>query len=184
MASEGVSFLGRFDRDEYTEERAIELARAYAGESRDDSGRLMSLSALHRADPSWFPPPWVIINWRETVPRFRLLMEQAERTRAFVMMEECIELADDTTRQAAQVRNSMDARFRLAEVMDRRRIGKGSDAAGAVTDESSPDALAALPTEQLMAIAREGRVAVPALGGPVAENGARTEPTRPGGGGG
>jgi hypothetical protein len=155
MAREGITIMARFERDKYTEERGVDLARSYAGETRDEHGRLMSLSQLHRADPSWFPPPWVLINWRETIPRFRLLMEQAERTRAFVMMEEAIEIADDTTRQAAQARNAMDARMRMAEAIDRRRFGKGQ-AGEPIENESPSDALAAMSREQLLAVAQGG----------------------------
>ena len=153
-----MSVFERFDRDAYTEERGIELARAYAGEARDDAGRLMSLSKLHALDPSWFPPPWVIINWRETIPRFRLAMEQAERTRAFVMMEECIEIADDTERQAAQARNAMDARMRMAEAIDRRRFGKGPMGGQVEPNENPAEIAAELTDAQLKALARDGWV--------------------------
>lgn len=158
MAREGLSYLGRFERDEYTEERGIELARAYAGEARDEDGRLMSLSRLHAADAGWFPPPWVIINWRETIPRFRLLMEQAERTRAFVLMEECIEIADDTKRLAAQARNAMDARQRMAEAIDRRRFGKGGEAGEGSVEQGTPDAIAGVSDAQLLEVAKGGLV--------------------------
>lgn len=184
MSVDGVTFLGRYRVEDYEPERAEEIARMYAGRARGERGELLSLTRLWQSDPSFVPEPFVILRWRETIPRFRLLMEEAERCRAVVLLEECVDIADDTGRLAAQARNAMDARMKIAERFDSRRFGTGGRTDGAPID-NTPEALAGMTTAQLMAVAQgalmDGGVAVgvPAI---ASEASSDQDPARVGGG--
>lgn len=103
----------------YDERHACWIAEQYAGEARSEKGKLLSLRQLHEADPANIPGPLVIQRWMRESVRFRVAMREAERARARELVEECIDIADDTKRTAAQARNAIDARFRLAEAFDR-----------------------------------------------------------------
>lgn len=53
------------------------------------------LSQLHKKF-DWCPPYAILARWRQLVPAFKELVEQAERDRALVHFEEIIETADAT----------------------------------------------------------------------------------------
>jgi hypothetical protein len=107
------------DIREYDEERGRWILAEYGGRARNDKGRLMTLQELHDSDPGNIPEPGIILRWARENIRFRAALREAERARARVLVEETIEIADDTTRSAAHARNAIDARFRLAEAFDR-----------------------------------------------------------------
>lgn len=118
----------------YTPELGEAIAREYA-ESVTESGdgtrasRDGGLWGLHYAFPERIPPPSVVRAWCGQYPAFGTLMREAEKLRAERLMEEAVVIADTAPGHPARVRLQMDARYRLAEALDRPRWG-GTSAGG------------------------------------------------------
>ncbi len=114
MAARNV--LPRVTRDTYSEDRAEQIAYEYSlGQS--------TLRAMHWASPDTIPPPVVVARWRREKPGFDALMSECERARGLALAEETVEIADDSARLPAQAKNQIAARFRMAEILDRDRMG-------------------------------------------------------------
>lgn len=102
----------------YDAKRAEWIALEYAtGEP------FTGLSDLHRAFPETVPPPVVIRRWRSTFPAFDALMAEAEQARAVALMEATLPIADSVTLNAAQAKNAITARWRLAEALSPETFG-------------------------------------------------------------
>jgi hypothetical protein len=86
------------------------------------------LSDLHRADPDAVPSPMVIRRWRSTFPAFDQLMTEAARERAEALVEAALPIADDANRNAAQAKNAIAVRFRMAEALAPEIFGSGAKA--------------------------------------------------------
>jgi hypothetical protein len=156
-----------YDPREYDERRACRIAELYAGGARSDEGRLLTLRQLHESDPANVPPPGVILRWKRESVRFAMAMREAERARALEMIEDTIAIADDPTRSAAHARNAIDARFRLAEALDRSLFGTGNARNGIPSDdpfaEASGEQIESMDEAQLVAIIERERLRI---GGP------------------
>jgi hypothetical protein len=125
----------------YNPSRAQWLAERYAS---GESGT--GLSALAKAYPDTVPSPMVVRRWRVTWPAFDALMVEAEQLRADALMEATVDVAD-SDRPAAQARNQIDARRRMAEALS-------PDRYRARDDKSQRTVMVLLTDAQLMAIAR------------------------------
>jgi hypothetical protein len=110
-----------------------------------------SLSALHRFDPERIPAPLIVRRWRQVWPAFDALMVEAEKARAAALMDQTIQIADGPG-LAANAKNGIAARWRLAEALDRERFGprQSLDVRVDVRVGVAPD----LTDAQLAAIAR------------------------------
>lgn len=100
------------DPRQYDRLRAESLALAHAS---GDPGT--SLAELHRNAPDTYPAPIVVRRWRSVFPAFDALMREAEAARAVALMDQTIPIADDQERNAAQAKNAITARWRLAEAL-------------------------------------------------------------------
>lgn len=96
----------------YDPQRAEWIALQFASGEPDTS-----LSALARAFPDTVPPPLILRRWRSTFPAFDALMREAEAARAHALMDATLPIADDETKNAAQAKNAITARWRLAEAL-------------------------------------------------------------------
>jgi hypothetical protein len=107
------------------------------------------LAELHELHPDRVPNPIVVNRWRKRYPAFDVLMGEAELAAAQKLAWEVVELADDEDRQAAQVRNAMDARKWLAGKLSE-SFGGGKAGPTVVINNNG----ARLSDEQLMQIAQ------------------------------
>lgn len=82
-----------------------------------------SLQQLHEAHPDEVPSPAIIRRWRREFPAFDLVMVEAEETRADVLADATITVADDKTITAAQARNRIQSRQWLASRLNRAKYG-------------------------------------------------------------
>ena len=108
---------------------------------------LRELSNLH---PDVVPSPLVVSRWRKQYPAFDLLMKEASETRAQVLADETIAIADDRQHNAAQTANSIRARQWLAARLDRDRYGDAKQVT--LTQGASNDGLATYTDAELQAI--------------------------------
>ena len=75
------------------------------------------LGALHRSCPDRVPAPLIVARWRSVWPAFDALMREAESARARALMAQTVTIADSDARGAAHAKNSIAARWRLAEML-------------------------------------------------------------------
>jgi len=110
-----------------------------------------SVSELHEAYPDRVPSPIIVNRWRKRILAFDLLMEEAEEAKAERLADQVVGLADDDSRQAAQVNNAVKARQWLAGKLHR-KYGEGLRKK---EDEGMGGNLLLLTDEQLMRIAAQ-----------------------------
>lgn len=138
-----------YDVRVYTAEVGEWLALRYATGEPDTS-----LAALHRVDPERVPAPLIVRRWRSVYPAFDSLMREADAARAEAMMDETVSIADDSGKLAANAKNGIAARWRLAESLDPARFGQRRILAGDASAPLRVGAAAELSDAELLAIAR------------------------------
>ena len=158
-----------YDARVYSPDVGEWLALRYATGEPDTS-----LAALHRADPERVPAPLIVRRWRSVYPAFDGLMVEADRARAEAMMDETVSIADDGSKLAANAKNGIAARWRMAESLDPARYGQRRILAGDASAPLRVGAAAELSDADLLAIAR-GADPVALLGG----GAAKTPPAPP-----
>jgi len=140
--------------------RAFNWERAEALALRFASGEPeTSLSGLHQADPEAYPSPVIVRRWRSVWPAFDALMRECEVARAAALMDATLGIADDVNVPAANAKNAIAVRWRMAESLAPEIFGtrRGSDAPGSMGDARRT--LALLTDAELIAIARGAIVA-------------------------
>lgn len=113
-----------------------------------------SLRALHLADPAAVPEPLIIARWRKTWPAFAAVMVEADEARAAAMMDETVEIADDSSKLAANAKNGIAARWRMAEALAPGMFGQRRILAGDANAPLRIGQASELSDADLMAIAR------------------------------
>ena len=136
----------------YTEALGSSIAELY-GES--PTGGLAGMRAFN---PDNIPPPAIVNAWRRQFPAFGIMMREAERVRAEMLIEQTIVIADTGIGREARLALQIATRQHLAGKLDVSRYGKG-DAAGvpaALGHDAQPVAFE-LDDATLASIAASGR---------------------------
>lgn len=120
-----------------------------------------TVGALHRASPDTVAHPLAVRRWREAIPAFDALMQEAERTRAELLADQCI-VAADSPRSAARTRNAIQSRQWLAARLDPVRYGERKSPGDGVSG-GLVNITVNLSDAALLAIVSEARGRAPAL---------------------
>lgn len=99
------------------------------------------------------PGPLWIRRWRDQYPVFDLLMVEAEKVRAEMLVDGTLTIAGDPKLSAAQASNGIKVRHWLAERLDRKRYGRESTVKQEISGHVTHEHVAVLTDDQLMAIA-------------------------------
>jgi hypothetical protein len=136
----------------YSEALGEAIAREYA---EIDSGGLWE---LHHLSPDTIPPPAIIIAWKRQFPAFGLLMREADKVRAELLIEQTVVIADTGVGAPPRIALQIAARQYMAEKLDTARYGKSGAAPGTplLPSNAQPVALEC-SDETLAAIALAGQ---------------------------
>lgn len=133
---------------------------------RDLAGRIaervaegVSIHEQRADDPLTIPPAMVILAWKKQHPEFGLLMRQAELTRADLLREQGLVIADTARGAPARLALMIAQRMKLADHLDPPTTGPAAAPGVAAEQPTAPQ----LTDEALASIAAVG-VAVPTSG--------------------
>lgn len=141
---------------QYSEALGLAIAALYAD---SPTGGLAGLCAYA---PDRIPPVAIIHAWRRQHPAFGMMMREAEKVRAELLIEQTIVIADTGHGQAPRLALQIATRQHLAGKLDGARFGKGESgsAPGLLASDPQPTALL-VDDATLAAIAMQGQ-SVPA----------------------
>lgn len=159
------------DPREYDDKTAEWFAEQYA----EGDMSLRDLCDLHS---DIVPGPLWIRRWRDQWPVFDLLMVEAEKVRAEMLVDKTLTIADDPGLSAAQASNGIRVRHWLAERLDRKRYGRESTVKQQISGNVTHEHVAVLTDAQLMAIAAGDVIEGELVSGP-RDNNERLDPPHP-----
>ncbi len=143
---------------EYNDEKGRFVAEQFA-----DGETFRNLSSCF---PEYLPPAMYIKQWRTEWPGFDALMRLAESALADVKLAECLVIADDTDRQAAQAANAIKVRQTQAAALDSQVYGNKRIIAGDKDNPLLVGKVQDLSDNELMRIARGALVEIEPQGPP------------------
>lgn len=157
----------------YSDALGAHIAACYV---EADAGGLW---AIHQDDPGRIPSPAIVRAWCRQYPQFALRMQAAESVRAERMMEQAVVIADTGAGSPARLALQMQARYKLAEALDRTRYGK-APATGS-GDGSALLGADVQPTAPAMTDAQLAQIAAQGMDGPVGVGGGGPDAQETGG---
>ena len=114
------------------------------------------LSGLRAYAPDRIPPVAIIHAWKRQYPAFGMMMREAERVRAEILMEQTLVIADGGGHPAALALR-ISSRQTLAGRLDAQRYGKASGEAPATLGHDVQPTALDLDDATLASIAAQGR---------------------------